>query len=182
MYKVKDHLKPSNLAGISQEQLDDHWKLYEGYVKQVNSLCEKKNDPSIRHRYGFEYNGMVLHEYYFENLTGNVGELSQGTFREELTKAWGSFEAWREDFATTGMSRGIGWAILYADKETKCLTNHFIISHEYGHIAGFQPILVMDVWEHAYMVDHKAGGRKVYIEAFMKNVHWELIEKRYNAL
>lgn len=193
MYSVKENLKPSGLNGISDEQINDHWKLYQGYVAQVNKLQEelKTLTPGSllyadrRRRYGFEYNGMVLHEYYFENLHANGAPLADGSIKEALIKTWGSFENWKEDFINTGKTRGIGWAILYADTRggtspiTKQLTNHFVAEHQNGNIAGFKPILVMDVWEHAYMVDHKAGGRGNYITAFFNNINWNVVEKRF---
>ena len=172
-YKVKENLKPTGLVGISDDQINDHWKLYEGYVKQVNSVGDEK------HRYGFEYNGMVLHEYYFENLIAGGKELSSGELKKAIEDRWGSFEGWKEDFIKTGKSRGIGWAILYKDPTTGSLSNHFVREHQNGHVAGFKPLLVMDVWEHAYMVDHNAGGRGDYIDAFMGNVNWEVIESRF---
>jgi Fe-Mn family superoxide dismutase len=175
MYTVKENLKPTGLKNISDAQIEDHWKLYVGYVKQVNSLLSSGQ----RHRYGFEYNGMVLHEYYFENLIANGKKLSDGPLKKAIIERWGSFENWQKDFIETGKSRGIGWAILYLEPTTKKLTNHFITEHQNGHIAGYKPILVMDVWEHAYMVDHKAGGRGDYINSFLQNVNWEIVEKRF---
>jgi len=191
-YTVQEHLKPSELTNISDEQINDHWKLYEGYVNQVNKLNEehaqlqtKGEAGSLiyadrRRRYGFEYNGMVLHEYYFGNLKAGENELSNGNLRKMLENQWGSFEKWAEDFANTGRTRSIGWAILYFDPASQQLTNHFIQEHGNGNISGFIPILVMDVWEHAYMVDHKAGGRAYYINAFLKNINWSIIEQRFN--
>jgi Fe-Mn family superoxide dismutase len=120
---------------------------------------------------------MVLHEYYFENLISGGTKLSDGELKKAIEKKWGSYEKWEMDFVATGKSRGIGWAILYAKE--KNLINNFIISHDYGHIAGYKPILVMDVWEHAYMVDHKASGRGDYIAAFMKNINWQIVEVRF---
>lgn len=177
MYKVKEELKPSGLTGISDKQINDHWKLYEGYVKQVNGLSKNRGPQS---RYGFEYNGMILHELYFGNLTNTLSPLTDGPLKDAIVKTWGSFDSWQEDFVKTGKTRGIGWAILYVNPETKALMNHFISSHEIGHIAGFIPLLVMDVWEHAYMVDHNAGGRGDYIGAFLQNVHWSAVEGRYS--
>lgn len=191
MYTIKSELKPQNLVGISQAQIDDHWKLYEGYVNQTNTLCkdlvamtqEGKASSLLyadrRRRAGFEFNGMVLHEFYFESLVGGGQPLADGAFKKALAATWGSFEAWQNDFINTGKTRGIGWAILYADPITKQLTNHFITEHGNGHIAGFKPILVMDVWEHAYMVDHKADGRAKYIDAFFANIAWNIVEKRF---
>ncbi len=190
-YTPKENLKPTALIGISDAQIYDHWNLYLGYVKNVNQLNQdlleltQKNSSQLiiadrRRRYGFEYNGMVLHEYYFGNLKSNSKKLDPSTqLYQALEKTWGSFDAWQNDFINTGKTRGIGWAILYMDPTTKQLTNHFIADHEMGHISGFTPILVMDVWEHAYMVDHKAGGRADYITAFLTNINWEVVQNRY---
>lgn len=193
-YIVKSELKPSGLIGISDNQINDHWKLYEGYVKQVNTLNaelkkmaqEGKTQDLVyadrRRRYGFEYNGMILHEYYFGNLKGLDQAVSPS---KELLKAiestWGSFDKWKEDFAATGKTRGIGWAILYLDPKNMQLTNHFIAEHQDGVITDFKPILVMDVWEHAYMVDHSATERAKYIDAFLGNINWSIVNNRFMA-
>jgi len=191
-YTPKNNLKPVGLMGISDAQVEDHWKLYVGYVDQVNKLNTElgelfKNGKSAsltyadrRRRYGFEYNGMILHEYYFGNLKSGVA-LQEGDFKDAITNTWGSFEAWQDDFTNTGKSRSIGWAILYLDPATGQLTNHFIMEHEIGTIAGFAPILVMDVWEHAYMVDHKAVGRADYIKTFLSNINWDVVASRYDS-
>ncbi len=194
-YEVKKQLKPSDLAGISNDQIDDHWKLYEGYVGNVNKLNNELTDmrkkgefPRLayddrRRRYGFEYNGMVLHELYFANLTSQSVPLKTNhPLYKKITGTWGRFKQWQDDFVRAGMSRGTGWAILYIDPTTHNLTNHFIEEHGQGHIAGFNPLLVMDVWEHAYMVDHKADGRSKYIENFMKNIDWKVVGERYNTV
>jgi superoxide dismutase, Fe-Mn family len=190
-YKTKDKIKPLGLNGISDEQINDHWNLYQGYVNNVNKLNEELKELSgqgkagsllyadRRRRYGFEYNGMILHEYYFKNLTPEKTEISGGKLKDAIVKTWGSFDAWLEDFKNTGKTRGIGWAILYKDPNTGELTNNFIAEHQNGIVAGFKPILVMDVWEHAYMVDHKAGGRGDYINAFIQNINWPEAESRY---
>ena len=160
-YKVQTQLKPTDLDGISNEQIVAHWKLYEGYVAQVNKLSQElrelaqsgKLDTPLyadrRRRFGFEYNGMVLHEYYFANLKVGSNTLNDGPLKQAITTTWSSYENWRKDFEAAGKSRGIGWAILYADTTTGALSNHFIQEHEDGNIAGFSPILVLDVWEHA---------------------------------
>jgi len=190
MYTIKTEIKPSNLIGISDEQINDHWKLYEGYVKNVNQLDEDLKKLEVgtliyadrRRRYGFEYNGMVLHEYYFSNLISKAPQISSGPLKEALVKSWGSFENWKKDFIAAGKTRGIGWAILYCDPTTKRLTNNFVALHQIGNIAGYKPILVMDVWEHAYMNDHNAGGRGKYIEAFFQNINWPVVEKRFEEI
>ncbi len=192
VYEPQVQIKPSGLEGISEDQVAQHWKLYEGYVGQTNALREElaalrkegkggtPNYADRRRRLGFEYDGMVLHEYYFGNLkAGSPGPAEGGALMGALVDAYGSFQAFQEDFLKTGGTRSIGWAILYFDPDTGALNNHFIQVHEEGHIAGFIPILVMDVWEHAYMVDHGAGGRGDYMKAFWGNVNWPVVEKRF---
>lgn len=191
-YKAQLALKPTELSGISESQIEQHWKLYEGYVTQVNTLLEELQALRMegkggslpyadrRRRSGFEYNGMVLHEYYFGNLKAGVAEPSQiSDLVKTLTEQFGSFDAFKEDFAKTGASRSIGWAILYYDPATETLTNQFIQLHEEGNVAGFVPLLVMDVWEHAYMVDRGAGGRGDYIAVFLNNINWNVVERRF---
>jgi Fe-Mn family superoxide dismutase len=191
-YVAQENIRPSGLIGITDAQINDHWNLYVGYVNNVNQLNEelklltqsKGSNPLViadrRRRYGFEYNGMVLHEYYFGNLKAqNIGLDLDSNLYQAIKETWGSFDFWQEDFVNTGKSRGIGWVILYMDPVTKQLTNHFIMDHENGPIAGFAPILVMDVWEHAYMVDHKSGGRADYLKACMANINWSTVQERY---
>ena len=192
VYKVQESLKPAGLDKISDEQINQHWDLYKGYVRQVNDLSQELVDlrakgegatlqyADRRRRFNFEFNGMVLHEYYFGNLKKDVAEPTNGKLYDALVRDFGSFEAWKNDFSQAGKTRGIGWAILYADAETGHLSNHFIAEHENGNIAGFQPILVLDVWEHAYMVDHGAGGRGAYIAAFMDNIDWDKVTTRFS--
>ncbi len=184
------HLK--GLQGISDKTLEIHLGLYAGYVKNTNLLNEKvieltENQKSgsleyceVKRRYGFEYNGMRLHEYYFGNLkAGGTVELKDSS---ELGKAiintYSSLEVWKNDFAKVGAMRGVGWAILYQDPHTKTLSNHWITLHEEGNVAGFNPLLVMDVWEHAFLLDYKPSERAKYIEAFFANVDWAAVESR----
>lgn len=186
-YKVQPHLKPKRLSGISDDQITQHWKLYEGYVKSANRLLEEATraeagSPAwaeLKRRLGFEIDGVVLHEYYFGNLAKGSTLGSSRPLAGDLGGTWGSPEAWREDFARTGAIRGVGWAIVYHDPATGGLFNWWVSSHEQGHPAGFHPILVLDVFEHAYMVDHGAGGREKYVAAFLENVNWEVVEQRY---
>ena len=185
-----------NLKGISNETLQMHFKLYEGYVKQTNLLNEQiaeliKNGQvdqedmpaysELTRRLGFEYNGMVLHEYYFGNLKrgGGTGEAHRASvFREAAVASFGSYETWKANFVSIGKMRGVGWAICYQDPMNGRLSNHWVTLHQNGNIAGFNPILVMDVWEHAYLLDYKPSERAKYIDAFLSNVDWESVEKR----
>lgn len=180
-----------DLKGLSKAQLDVHFALYQGYVTNTNRLNDaiaamikdgKGNTPDcaeLKRRLGFEYNGMVLHEYYFDNLGGTPPLAKNSPLGRKIVEGYGSCEAWEADFKNTGLMRGIGWAIMYQDPRTKAVTNHWVSDHEVGHIAGFNPILIMDVWEHAYTVDYKATERAKYIDAFMSNVNWDVVSKRF---
>jgi Fe-Mn family superoxide dismutase len=187
-----DHLK--RLDGISDQQIAEHLQLYAGYVKQVNALNEQLaellgkgkatgKDPEfaeLTRRLGFEYNGMILHEYYFSNLRPAAEPMpaSGSGLTQALAQAFGSLEAWKTDFQAMGEMRGIGWVILFEDPATDRLTNHWVTLHQDGVPAGFKPLLVMDVWEHAFMRDYKATDKARYVEAFFRNVDWQAVEHR----
>jgi len=186
----------SRLNGISDETLEMHFKLYEGYVKETNNLSERINEfiadgkvdqeelpaySELTRRLGFEYNGMVLHEYYFDNLKsgGGPGDPTQTSkFSKAAESAFGSYDIWKADFVGIGKMRGVGWAICYQNPANGRLSNHWITLHETGNVAGFTPILVMDVWEHAYLLDYKPAERPKYIEAFFSNIDWTTVEER----
>ena len=186
-YPVQYHLKPRGLGGISAKQIDQHWRLYEGYVKNANEILEELNYArlgsrhweELKRRLGFEFNGMVLHEYYFGNLAAGAELASPGALATALAETWGDVPAWREDFARTAAMRGIGWVILYHDPRAGHLFNWWVGDHEINHPAGLHPILVLDVFEHAWMVDYAAGERAKYVDAFLENVDWEVVEQRF---
>jgi Fe-Mn family superoxide dismutase len=188
----------SGLNGISDQTLEMHFKLYEGYVTNTNVLTEKIKDilkdgvvdheempaySELTRRLGFEYNGMVLHEYYFGNMkAGGVGEPDRNTtFYKSAEASFSSYDIWKADFVSIGKMRGVGWAICYEDPANGNLSNHWITLHEVGNVAGFNPILVMDVWEHAYLLDYKPAERPKYIEAFFSNIAWDSVESRLQA-
>jgi Fe-Mn family superoxide dismutase len=194
-YKARE-FNLSGLKGISDQTLEMHFKLYEGYVKETNKLTEgiskfiedgnvdQEEMPAyseLTRRLGFEYNGMVLHEYYFDNLKsgGGTGDPAATTpFGKAAAAGFGSYEIWKADFVGIGKMRGVGWAICYQNPANGRLSNHWITLHETGNVAGFHPILVMDVWEHAYLLDYKPAERPKYIEAFFSNIDWTTVEKR----
>lgn len=189
-YAVRAELRPKGLDGISEEQIGQHWALYEGYVKNVNLLNEhaaalaRKGEfgpefAELKRRLGFEYDGMILHEHYFGALKGRRDLPNGSPLRRDIDAAFGSFDAWRKEFTALGKMRGVGWAILYHDPRTGALSNNWVTLHETGHPAGYAPLLVMDVWEHAYMVDWGAANRGDYIEAFFANVDWTSVERQY---
>jgi superoxide dismutase, Fe-Mn family len=184
----------SGLHGISDETLEMHFKLYEGYVKETNNLTEKLEKLSLGNglpegervtfgeltrRLGFEYNGMVLHEYYFGNLKKDGGEPEKGAaFIAAVERRFGTYEAWKNDFINIGKMRGVGWAICYQDPTRNRISNHWVTLHEVGNIAGFNPLLVMDVWEHAFLLDYAPAERAEYIDAFFTNIDWKAVEQR----
>src|ERR1700756_3271989 len=193
-YKAKK-FNLSGLTGISDKTLEMHFKLYEGYVTNTNLLTERitailsdgrvdqEEMPAyseLTRRLGFEYNGMVLHEHYFGNMKrGGGGEPARNAgFRAAVERSFPTFDIWKTDFVSVGKMRGVGWAIAYLDPANGRVSNHWIELHENGNVAGFIPLLVMDVWEHAFLLDYKPADRPKYIEAFLANVDWDVVEKR----
>lgn len=193
-YRVKSY-DLYGLSGISDQTLQIHFGLYEGYVKATNGLRAQLNDflrdgkvdqeempaySELTRRLGFEYNGMVLHEYYFGNLRrgGSDQPSGVGGLSQAIDESFGSFERWKADFSSVGMMRGVGWAICNVDPSSGRISNHWITLHEHGNVAGFVPVLVMDVWEHAYLLDYKPSERKQYIESFFSNINWSIVEER----
>ena len=185
----------SGLHGISDKTLEIHFGLYEGYVKNTNLLNEQiaeltaagraaGSDPhfaELRRRLGFELSGMRLHEYYFGNLAKGGGGQPPRALSNAVSAAFGDFETWKKDFVATGGMRGVGWAVAYQDPSTGNMSNHWITLHEDGGPAGLVPILVMDVWEHAFMLDYKPADRGTYIEAFFANVDWNAVAGRLRS-
>jgi len=185
----------SDLTGISNETLAMHFKLYEGYVTNTNVLNQRIADligtgtldptqsaafSELKRRFGFEYNGMVLHEYYFENMQKHgTGDPSTGDqFVNAATESFGDYDVWKADFMNTGKMRGVGWAAVYQDPSNGQISNHWINLHETGNVAGYKPILIMDVWEHAFIKDYAPVDRPKYIEAFFANINWDVVNSR----
>jgi Fe-Mn family superoxide dismutase len=131
----------------------------------------------LHRRLGWEFNGMRLHEYYFENLGGKQALDIAGKLAKKLAQDFGSYEAWLQDFKGVAAMRGIGWAILYQDNMSGKLFNQWINEHDVGHPAGCIPVLILDVFEHAFITDYQLK-RADYIEAFLKNVNWAVVESR----
>jgi superoxide dismutase, Fe-Mn family len=187
-----DHLK--GLDGISDDQIREHLTLYAGYVTQVNALNDELAElgrrgrasgrdhefAELTRRLGYEYNGMILHEYYFSNLRPNAELRPAPTFTisQRLAESFGSVEQWQAHFHAIGGMRGIGWVILCQDPVTLRLTNHWVTLHQDGVPVSFKPLLVLDVWEHAFMRDYKATEKGRYLEAFFRNIDWRIVEHR----
>jgi Fe-Mn family superoxide dismutase len=188
-YAAKDYGKLIGMNGFSETLLKNHFALYQGYVTNTNKVWDalqamlkegKTATPEyaeLKRRFGWEFNGMRLHELYFDNLGGKGTLNKSGKLAKLLPGAYGSVEAWEKDFRATGAMRGIGWVVLYQDDTNGWLFNQWISEHDGGHPAGCRPILIMDVFEHAYMLDY--GLKKAdYIEAFFKNINWDAVEVR----
>ena len=188
-YTAKDYVKLVGMSGFSEALLKNHFTLYQGYVTNTNKVLDavdqllkegKTATPEfaeLKRRLGWEFNGMRLHEYYFENLGGKAPLDRNGKLAKQLADSFGSLDVWEKDFKGTGAMRGIGWAVLYQDPANGRLINFWINEHDAGHPAGGTPILIMDVFEHAFMLDYGLK-RADYIEAFFKNIDWKAAEAR----
>lgn len=164
------------LKGISAKTIEEHLKLYAGYVKNLNETLEGKQD--IR-RLGFEYNGMRNHEIYFSSLEGGSKAISDGLLRNQITKDFVSFDTWLANFKTLALTRGIGWAILYYDRKEQTLINAWIEEQHIGQLQDCSPILALDMWEHSYVADYQPSGKKNYVEDFFQNLNWENVEGNF---
>ncbi len=185
MYAPHDFSHLLGTSGFSDTLLTNHFTLYEGYVKNTNTLIEslKKTEPGtpeyaeLHRRFGWEWNGMRLHELYFGNMKKGGAILEDGALKSAIEKEYGSIELWRKDFSAIGAMRGIGWVVLVKDTAQDKLLNIWVNEHDLGHLAGTTPILIMDVFEHAFMIDYGLK-RADYIEAFFNAIDWKEAEKR----
>ena len=189
-YTAKDYSQLIGMEGFSEKLLKNHFTLYQGYVTNTNKVLDMLGQmlkdgktatlefAELKRRLGWEFNGMRLHEYYFENLgRKKSGMNKEGTLAKKMTEEFGSYEMWEKDFKAVGTMRGIGWAVLYQDSASGRLINFWINEHDVSHPAGCNPLLILDVFEHAFMIDY--GLKKAdYIEAFFKNIEWSAAESR----
>lgn len=191
MYKPKSFAIGA-LDGISPEQLEVHLKLYEGYVTHVNKIAEILKadrdgtaplDPyaaaELRRRFAFEFDGMRMHEYYFEQFENGPKSVPDGSKLAALaTEKYGSPDAFIEHVRGVAGSRGIGWVVVYLDPNIEALHTVFVGDHELGQLAGLPIVLALDMWEHAFMVDYRPAAKGDYVTAFFKNVNWEVVASR----
>jgi len=192
-YTAKDYSKLVGISGFSDTLLKNHFTLYQGYVTNTNKVNEtleqmlkdgKTGTPEfaeLKRRFGWEFNGMRLHEYYFENLGGKTALDNYGPLGKQMQCDFGSYEVWEKDFKAVGTMRGIGWVVLYQDNLSGRIFNVWINEHDVSHLAGCNPILIMDVFEHAFMLDYGLK-RADYIEAFFKNIDWSAADSRMEAI
>lgn len=180
------------LQDISKKTIEEHLKLYSGYVKHANvieqKIAEYMTDPEknmyvigeLRRRFGFEFNGMRNHEYYFKAFEGGAKNLPENsTLKSAIEKQWGSWDTWLTAFKAIALTRGVGWAMLYYDPETKQLTHAWVEEQHLGQLNGLKHILGLDMWEHSYMLDYAPSEKKKYVEAFFANLNWEVIEQHF---
>jgi Fe-Mn family superoxide dismutase len=182
-----------DLIGISKSNIEEHLKLYAGYVTHSNLVLEKIAELSkdgkaeenmglisgLQRRFGFEYNGMRNHEIYFNSFSGGPKELKDGNLKKAIEESFGSFEAWFSYFKTIATTRGIGWAILYFDRKEKRLLNAWIDEQHLGQLQDCAVVLALDMWEHSYVADYKPSGKKNYVEDFFRNLNWEVMEENF---
>ena len=188
-YQAQDYGHLLGMQGFSETLLHNHFTLYNGYVKNMNTIAatleglvaEGQTDTpeysSLKHRLGWEYDGMRLHELYFENLGGQNKMNLRSCLVEKLAENFGSYKAWEEDFKTTASIRGVGWAVLCQDNSNGKLNNFWIDEHQAGIPADRKPLLVLDAWEHSYMLDYGLK-RPEYLENFFKNIDWNVVDRR----
>jgi len=180
------------LKGISEKNIEEHLKLYSGYVKNSNVILEKiaemdsepeKNAYAIsetQRRFGFEYNGIRNHEIYFASLSfGAKKLLEDSALKNKIAENFGSFEKWLTYFKSLATTRGIGWAILYWDKKDQRFLNTWVDEQHIGQLQDCAPILALDMWEHAFVADYQPSGKKNYIEDFFENLNWQVIEQNF---
>lgn len=189
-YEAKKFNIPK-LKGISEKSVEEHLKLYQGYVNHTNLILEKiselKDDDNatyglaeMQRRFAFEFDGMRNHEYYFASFVGGANAITENSpLKKAIEKEWGSFEAWLSRFKKVAMTRGVGWAILYYDKESNRLLNDWVDEQHLGHLIGLSPILALDMWEHSFVADYFPSGKGQYVEDFFENLNWNVIEENF---
>ncbi|MES2470985.1 MAG: Fe-Mn family superoxide dismutase [Patescibacteria group bacterium] len=180
------------LKGISKKTIEEHLKLYSGYVKHSNLILEKIEELAqdseknayalgeVNRRFGFEFNGMRNHEVYFQSFEGGSQNIpDSGTLKEAIAAEWGSFEGWLARFKAIALTRGIGWAMLYYDRKDGRLLNAWIDEQHLGQLQDCALILGLDMWEHSFVADYQPSGKKQYVEDYFSNVNWDVVEKNF---
>ncbi len=178
------------LKGISAKTIEEHLKLYSGYVKNSNLILSKIDELSkdevgnaytlgeLQRRFGFEFGGMRNHEVYFDSLSDGAMSLADGDhLQKKIEEDFGSFDVWLARFKAVAMTRGVGWAVLYFDKQNKVLFNAWMDEQHIGQLSGLTPILMLDMWEHSFVADYQPSGKKQYVEDFFANLNWKKIEE-----
>lgn len=182
-----------NLKGISEKNIEEHLKLYAGYVKHSNLILEKIEElgvdteknayalGEVQRRFSFEFNGVRNHEVYFDSLSDGPKNLeNESELKKEIENEFGSFDKWLARFKSIALTRGIGWAMLYYDRKDKRLLNAWVDEQHLGQLQDCAPILALDMWEHSYVADYQPSGKKQYVEDFFTNLNWQNIERNFS--
>ena len=158
------------LKGISEKTIEEHLKLYLGYVKNANELL---GGEEYNRRFPFEFNGMRNHEIYFSHLEGGSTPL---TINGPLAQIdW-------EKFKTLALTRGVGWAMVYYDTISKQLIQSWVDEQHLGQLSSCTPILALDMWEHSFVADYQPSGKKNYVEDFFANLNWQSVERNFETV
>ncbi len=196
-YTPKTFALPASLQGLSEKQIKAHLGLYEGYVKHVNLVmetlkgCSAYSDKAsegdklaaaeLRRHFAFEFDGMRMHEYYFEQFEhGSVAMNAGSALAAVASTKYGSYEKLVAHIRDVAASRGVGWVVVCADTRANTMHTVFAEEHQFGQLAGLPVILALDLWEHAFMVDYLPSEKKNYLDAFFANLNWSVVEKRFD--
>jgi Fe-Mn family superoxide dismutase len=184
------------LEGFSEGQLTQHFELYKGYVKKLNEIremiaaipyderVEKSNFSfgeysELRRREATPYNGVYLHELYFENLGAARREAKpSGDLRSAIEGAFGSVSNWEMDLEACGTTATNGWVLLTFDEKDHMLHHNQVFEHADRVMVGTRPVLALDTWEHAFMIDY-GTDKTSYMKAFLRNVNWQTVNERF---
>jgi Fe-Mn family superoxide dismutase len=182
------------LKGISAKSVEEHLKLYAGYVKHANLILKevirdaKTPEESYMmaetfRRFGFEYGGIRNHEVYFGSLEGGAcAPNPESALAKRIAEMCGSVDVWIAGIKKVAMMRGPGWTMLGYDAMTDTLMHYWVDEQQLGHLPGMTPVLALDLWEHSYVPDYNASGKAQYIEDFFANLNWKFVEDRYDRL
>ncbi len=189
MYTEQQFIIPA-LKGISEKTIEEHKKLYAGYVKHANLIIDHIKELSVdaeknvyeinelQRRFSFEWGGMRNHEVYFALLEGGANTEAP-TLHAAIEKQWGSFDAWLARFSAIAMTRGIGWAMLYLDTKSGELVNGWVDEQHLGQLVGCVPVVALDMWEHSFVADYQPSGKKQYVTDFLAQMNWSVAEKTF---
>lgn len=180
------------LDGISNESIQEHLDLYRGYVNTFNAIStlisdlakdSEKNAHALSElirRRSFEFDGMRLHELYFTQFEQGPHPLdTTSSLQNAIETEYGSLETCVRALSAIALMRGPGWALLYRDPQSGSLLTSFSGEQHQGHFVTLPVLLAIDVWEHAYLKDYGALGKKGYVAAFFNNLNWQVVEKRF---
>jgi superoxide dismutase, Fe-Mn family len=180
----------SGVQGLSKKAIDLHLGLYKTYVEQLNKLLEQSPERSAgasplaldgyNRRFAFEYNGVALHELFFEQLAGKHRQpRSDGEFLEALHESYGDFAGWKSSIEALAKTRGVGWVLTLRERGAERLHNCWIDLHQLSLPANCEIVFALDLWEHAYMIDFTAAQRADYVKIILENVDWPVLDQRF---